>query len=89
MGHQELEFDTFGWIQSLLNTWTGEPNGLFHALTRKPHTLSPAEVALQVSFAALATLPALAATALSTLARRGGTLVGVARKPSSCEARKP
>lgn len=78
--HQELEFDVFGWLQSFLN-WTGaEPNALFKALTGKPRRTGLLGLFWQSAIAAILFPVALVLTCISTLCRRGGTLV-VCAKP--------
>ena len=75
--HQELEYDLFGWIQSAANAVSRRPNALFRALTAG----SGAARAAAAAAAGLLAVPALPATVLGTLARRGGTLVAIARRP--------
>jgi hypothetical protein len=78
--HHELEYDVFGWIQSALNWLMPRPNLLFGHLTGRPRQASRALVALNVVLAALLLAPALAATAVSSWAGQGGTLVVAARR---------
>ena len=81
-GHQELEYDLFGWIQSALNRAGATHNGLFASLTGKPHDSSRSEII--ASYAATAALlpPALVATLVTAVSGRGGTLIAVASKRS-------
>jgi SAM-dependent methyltransferase len=76
--HVEIELDLFGWIQSALNAVLPTPNVLFHSLTGKPISAA-ARGELLASYAlGTAIAPAaLAATALGTAARRGGTLIAI------------
>jgi hypothetical protein len=83
--HQELEYDWFGWIQSLLNTMFETPNVLFDSLTGKPRRVGRLQTGACYALATLLALPALALTLMSTAARRGGTLVVSARlRKQSC-----
>jgi SAM-dependent methyltransferase len=77
--HQELELDVFGWMQSALNAALPRPNVLFQSLTGKPSHGGAGEVALSYALGAALAPAALAATAVGTAARRGATLVAIAR----------
>lgn len=83
-GHQELEFDMFGWVQSSLNLTSRTPNNLFHALTGKPYKSGNLALLCHAIAAISLTPIALAATFFSALLKRGGTLVAIA-KPSQAE----
>lgn len=79
--HQELEYDLFGWIQSPLDALLPSKSVLFRLLTGRPSRAS-----LPVRATSLALLPllgpaAVALTAGSTLAGRGGTLIMIAGRP--------
>lgn len=78
--HQEIEFDVFGWMQSTLNALLPTPNLLFQRLTGARAPDRPGETGLSLLLGSLLFPFALAATLISTAARRGGTLVVVARK---------
>jgi len=77
--HHELEYDLFGWIQSALNACVEMPNVLFDFLTGRAPRTGMLPIAISVLLAALALPAAFALTVLSTLARRGGTLIIAAR----------
>ena len=77
--HQELELDVFGWLQSALNTVFPQPNLLFQSLTGKPPTSGPAQLALSYALGTALGPAAVAATAVGTLAGRGGTLIAISR----------
>lgn len=78
--HRELEYDLFGWIQSALNRIMPTQNALFTSLTGKPHRAGRTEIVLSYALAALLAPAAVAATALSTMLSRGGTLIAVGRR---------
>jgi SAM-dependent methyltransferase len=78
--HQELEYDVFGWIQSALNRVMPQPNIHFDALTHRRRRVSRSLLALNVVLAALALLPAAAATLVSSRLGAGGTIVVAARR---------
>lgn len=78
--HQESEYDVFGWIQSGLNRIMPRPNILFDALTGRPRRVSRVLVVASVILAGIALVPALLATAVSSWAGQGGTLVVAARR---------
>ncbi len=80
--HQELELDVFGWMQSALNAVLPVPNVLFQALTGKPSHGGKAELALSYALGTALAPAALAATAVGTVTKRGGTLIAIA-KPAS------
>jgi len=77
--HHELEYDLFGWIQSALNAWLEVPNVLFDALTGRPPRTGRLPILWSLLFAAFSFPVAFLLTVLSTLARRGGTLIVAAR----------
>lgn len=77
--HQEIELDVFGWMQSALNAVLPKPNVLFQSLTGKPSHGGKTERALSYVLGTALAPAALAATALGTVSRRGGTLVAIAR----------
>ena len=77
--HQELELDVFGWMQSALNAVLPKPNVLFQSLTGKPSHGGPAQRMLSYALGTALAPAALAATAIGTATRRGGTLVAIAR----------
>lgn len=77
--HQELELDMFGWMQSTLNALLPAPNVLFQSLTGKPSHGGAGQLALSYALGAALAPAALAATAIGTATRRGGTLVAIAR----------
>jgi SAM-dependent methyltransferase len=81
--HQEVEYDWFGWIQSALNRIMPRPNILFDALTRRPRRVSRTLVAANAALAVLALVPAFAATVVSSLLGRGGTIIVAARRPAT------
>jgi len=76
--HQELELDVFGWMQSALNAVLPKPNVLFQSLTGKPSHGGRGQLALSYALGSALAPAALAATALGTVARRGGTLIAIA-----------
>jgi SAM-dependent methyltransferase len=78
--HQELELDLFGWLQSALNSVMPKPNVLFQSLTGKPRTTGTAQLALSYALGTALGPAAVAATALGTVTRRGGTLIAIARR---------
>jgi SAM-dependent methyltransferase len=80
VGHQEIEYDVFGWIQSALNRVMPRPNILFDALTGRPRRVSRSLLAANVLLAALGLLPASVATFVSSWRGAGGTIVVVARR---------
>ena len=80
--HQEVEYDVFGWIQSVLNAAGRTSNVLFDSLTGKPPRVSRVELAANYLAGAALAAPAMALTAISTLARRGGTLIVAAHSES-------
>ncbi|HEY8516450.1 MAG TPA: class I SAM-dependent methyltransferase [Candidatus Binatia bacterium] len=77
----EIEYDLFGWLQSLLNVLLPTQNQFFSWLTGKPHRAPSWEIALAVLLAVLFTPLALVATAVAIATRRGATVNVVARKP--------
>lgn len=77
--HQEIEFDIFGWMQSSLNAILPTPNLLFGKLTGAAVAGRTGETILSFLLGSLLFPFALLATLASTAARRGGTLVVVAR----------
>jgi 2-polyprenyl-3-methyl-5-hydroxy-6-metoxy-1,4-benzoquinol methylase len=77
--HQELEYDLFGWMQSALNAVLDRDNVLFQALSGKPVDGGRVPLPLHYVLGGMLAPAALAATALGTAARRGGTLIAVAR----------
>lgn len=77
--HQEAEYDTFGWIQSAINSAGATQNGFFASLAGKRNRATLAELALSYA-AAIALAPAALAASVATSAiGRGGTLIAVAR----------
>jgi SAM-dependent methyltransferase len=80
--HQEVEYDCFGWIQSALNASGRVPNVLFDSLTGKQPLVNRWEVAANYVAGTVMAGPALALTLISTLARKGGTLI-VAVRPKA------
>jgi SAM-dependent methyltransferase len=79
--HQEFEYDLFGWLQSAINVLIPSPNTLFLSLTGKRCANQRAALVVSYALAALFAAPAVAATAVGTGIRRGGTLIAIARKP--------
>ena len=79
VGHQEIEYDVFGWMQSSLNAILPTPNLLFEKLTGVRRTGRPGETMLSLILGSLLFPFALLATLASTAARQGGTLIVVAR----------
>lgn len=77
--HLEIELDVFGWLQSALNAVMPQPNVLFQSLTGKPRTSGAGQLALSYALGTMLGPAALAATAVGTLARRGATLIAIAR----------
>lgn len=77
--HQEFEYDLFGWSQSALNRFLPEPNLFFNHLTGRRAAAGTVRLAASYLSGAAFTALALPATAISTLARRGGTLIVAAR----------
>jgi SAM-dependent methyltransferase len=77
--HHELEYDLFGWIQSALNAMLEMPNVLFDALTGRTRRTGRLPLLWSLAFAVLALPIAFVLTVISTLARRGGTLIVAAR----------
>jgi SAM-dependent methyltransferase len=80
--HHEVEYDIFGWIQSALNAVMPAPNILFDTLTRRRPPVAGWLIALNVVLCGILFFPAFAATVISTLAGRGGTIIVAARKTS-------
>lgn len=76
--HQELEYDLLGWSQSALNYLMPEPNVFFDTLTGKRGKTGWLTRLYACLFGSLLTLLALPVQALSTLLKRGGTLIVVA-----------
>jgi len=77
--HQEIELDVFGWMQSALNAVLPKPNVLFQSLTGKPSHGGPGQRAISYALGTAIAPAAVAATALGTVTRRGGTLIAIAR----------
>ena len=77
--HHELEYDLFGWIQSALNGILKTPNVLFDFLTRRPRRTGHLPILFSLLFATVTFPVAFALTVVSTLARKGGTLIVAAR----------
>ncbi len=77
--HHELEYDLFGWIQSALNAMLAMPNVLFDFLTRRPRRTGYLPILWSLLFAAASLPGAFVLTVISTLARKGGTLIVAAR----------
>jgi len=77
--HHELEYDLFGWIQSALNAMLRVPNVLFDFLTGKPRRTGYGPIVGSLLFAVITFPIAFVLTVVSTLARRGGTLIVAAR----------
>ena len=73
--HHELEYDVFGWIQSALNCVLRVPNVLFDFLTGRPNRTGFRPIGFSLLFAVIALPAAFALTVISTLVRRGGTLI--------------
>jgi SAM-dependent methyltransferase len=73
--HHELEYDLFGWIQSALNCILKMPNVLFDFLTRRPRRTGYLAILFSLLFATVTFPVAFALTVVSTLARKGGTLI--------------
>jgi SAM-dependent methyltransferase len=79
-GHQEFEYDVFGWAQSALNKMLPVPNTLFYLLTGRPTRAGRAQLAATALLGVGATTLAVPATAFTALSRRGGTLIAVASR---------
>jgi len=77
--HQELELDLFGWAQSALNRVLPTPNVFFYHLTHRPTRAGAGQVFASYALGSALTAAAFPATAVSTLAGEGGTLVVAAR----------
>lgn len=77
--HQEIEYDVFGWMQSTLNAVLPTPNLLFGRLTGAAVRGRRGEWPASLLAGALLFPPAVALTLASTAARRGGTLIAIAR----------
>ena len=73
--HHELEYDLFGWIQSVLNAILRTPNVLFDTLTGQPRRTGLGPLLFSFAFAVAMFPAAFALTVLTTLMRRGGTLI--------------
>lgn len=78
--HQEFEYDLFGWMQSALNAALDRPNVLFQAVTGRPVESGNLPLPLHYALGAAVAPAALAATALGTAVKQGGTLIAVARR---------
>jgi SAM-dependent methyltransferase len=78
--HQELEYDLFGWSQSLLNVLFKTPNVFYLLLTGKSPTVRPAPRILHAVLGTLFSALALPLVWISAVLRRGGTLIVFARK---------
>jgi 2-polyprenyl-3-methyl-5-hydroxy-6-metoxy-1,4-benzoquinol methylase len=79
LNHLELEYDLFGWTQSVENALFPTPNVLFKSLTGRSTTTSRWEVGASLAIGAASTPFAFWATLASALAGQGGTLIAVAR----------
>lgn len=77
--HQEFEYDLFGWSQSALNRLMPVPNLFFNHLTGRRDAAGKGLIAASYLAGAAFSALALPVTAVSTLSRRGGTLVVAAR----------
>jgi SAM-dependent methyltransferase len=82
VNHHEIEYDLFGWLQSMLNAVLPTPNLFFDWLTGKPVPQRRGELAAGIVLAVLLFPLAVAATALGIVTRRGATINVVARKPA-------
>jgi SAM-dependent methyltransferase len=78
--HQEFEYDLLGWSQSALNLMFPTPNLFFNRLTGRRTDAGKVETAASHLFGLALSALALPAVAIGTLARRGGTLIAVARR---------
>ncbi len=78
--HQEFEYDLLGWAQSALNFLLPVPNVFFATLTHRNPKAKPHMVWTNLLLGSLLSVIALPALAGGTLARRGGTIVVVARR---------
>lgn len=81
--HHEVEYDIFGWMQSALNSVMPRPNILFDALTRRQPPVPGWLILINFILGAVLFLPAFAATVLSTMMGKGGTIIVAARKARS------
>jgi SAM-dependent methyltransferase len=82
LDHYELEYDLFGWLQSVLNALLPNANQLFSRLTGKPTRAGRSELLLSAILATLLAPAALFATAASAAVGKGGTLNLIARPKS-------
>ena len=78
--HQELEYDLLGWLQSALNRMLSAPNILFDRLTGRDTAARRGEVGASYVMGTLLSPLALSATAVGTMAGRGGTIIAIARR---------
>jgi SAM-dependent methyltransferase len=72
----EVEYDVFGWCQSMLNAFSNAPNRLFDTLTHRRAGRGSAASWIVASALCVAALPAVG---LASLARCGSTIVMAAR----------
>ena len=78
--HQEWEYDVFGWCQSGLNKIFSKPNLFFSLLTGKKPKMTAAGKLANLALGSVCTAAAIPATALSTLAGQGGTIIYAGRR---------
>ncbi len=78
--HRELEYDLFGWMQSVLNAVITPPNVLFGWLVGRPVHTRASQLLLSVLLGVLLFPFAVIATVVGSLLGRGATLKVVARK---------
>ena len=82
--HSEFEYDLLGWSQSLLNVlFPKTPNDFFGFLTRKPMRSRSLSRLVQLAAGFILTGFSLPLVGLSSLVRKGGTLVVMARETST------
>jgi 2-polyprenyl-3-methyl-5-hydroxy-6-metoxy-1,4-benzoquinol methylase len=77
--HQEFEYDLLGWSQSALNFGPTAPNLFFDLLTGRKPAIGPSQRLSTWVAGCVLTGLAIPLVPLSTVARRGGTLILAAR----------
>lgn len=82
--HSEFEYDLLGWSQSMLNAlFRKTPNDFFCFLTRKPMRSRGLARLFQIAIGLVLTGFSLPLVGISSLVRKGGTLVVMARETSA------
>ena len=78
--HQEFEYDLLGWSQSALNKFSDPPNVFFKTLAGQKTQVRAGKIAANALFGTAFSAIALPLVPLSTLLKKGGTLVFCAEK---------